>query len=114
MLEPFGLLLVVPYLAHQPRHPHSGVVRVSLVLAHGDRRLRFAAVGEQDRSRRVLPAMVVQRLVGIRTLAVFDVAVAIEVGRAFEPPERRARLLLHAPNERRARGPAPELVQDYE
>jgi hypothetical protein len=51
------------------------------VLADGDRRLRPSSVREDDRLLRVLPAVIVERVVGARALAVLDVAVAVEVRR---------------------------------
>src|SRR5205823_3680727 len=94
-LELSSFLFVVEELAQQAGRAKASVVGEALMLCRGDRRLGLPAVRKAHRVVRVAPAVVVERLVGARALAVFDVAVAVEVGRSFEPSQRGSEVRLH-------------------
>src|SRR5437763_3661678 len=81
VLEPLGGFFVPPDLARQARRPQTRVVRIALDLARRDRRLGQATVPEADRVVRVLPALVVERDLGIGALPILEVPVTVEVGR---------------------------------
>src|SRR5438132_8529732 len=97
-LQPARRLLVVPHLAQQASRSEPRVVGVALQLTGADRGLGLPAVREENRVVRVLPAVVVDRTLRIRSLVVLDVAVTVAVCGPFEPAERRARLPRQPPD----------------
>src|SRR5262249_13033367 len=112
MLEALGQRGVSPDLPGKPRRPELRVVDVPLELARSPRGRRERPVAVEDRAPGVRPALASEA--GSVVPLILDVPVAVAVGMAVEPLERRSGVGLQLPHELRVPRPALVLVEQDE